>query len=714
MAKEIAAHPLPDASMERLRATWIHRLLSLAAPWAVALGAWLAADHAHQAWGGRGLATAAAVAGFTAGTLIVAAAAWAALRHRPVLLRAHSALSAVAGGAWACLATVTGPGARGTSYLGLLAAVTTCLTWNVRRAHVPPQDSGAAAKLSELFADAAEPAGVKGAKMTVGEVSPRKARGIVRLVPGEHTAAELIKRLPNLESGMKIPPGSLTVAENRDRADLAELTLTDPRLMREPIPWPGPSRPGGSIASPVVPGLWQDADPVEWTIPGHHKQIMGMTGAGKSVGGGWSYLGEVITREDAAVLAADITKGDQTMGPLRPALHMFADDLPSARGLLSDVRSIIRPRTDYLASMGLQRWERGCGLTYLVVWLEEVPDIIDALNDKQVEALVSATRAARSAGIELDFSLQRSTWDQLPTILRGQTANWTFGVQNSADARYGLSERQDDGGARPELWQNSQPGMAYLDTPGTDEQRITMPMRCWFWGQDATVMTAHAARYPASQRPLDALTARLLADAAAARLQSAPRTAAARAFAQGQPAATAAPTRPAVTAAPAQASDDGQDDDPGRELPPADPDADDDDDLDPEDDPETVRAEYLTEPDPDPELTAGIDDPITLPPEGDPFRELEFPEPDRMDPAQARELFRQQITDWLEEGRQEFSTSDLYDLLTRTGLSRAWLHKQINLAINDGLIEPVTDAERGRFGRYELREPESGQPCEAA
>jgi hypothetical protein len=677
--------------MERLRATWIHRLLSLAAPWVVALLAAVAADKARAVWGGRGTGTAAAVAGLAAGTVIVSAAAWLAVRHRPVLLRVHSATTAATSGAWLCLALVTGIHSQATGYLGVLLAVTICLTWNLRRAHVAaPQDSGAV-KISDLFEDAAAPAGVKGAKMTVREVGPRKIRGLIRLVPGEHTAADLVRRLPNVESGMKLPPGSLTATENIDRADLAEITLTDPRLMRQPIPWPGPSRPGGSIADPIRPGLWQDADPVDWTITGHHILLMGMTGAGKGFGGAWGYLGEVITREDAAVLAADITKGDQTLGPLRPALHSFADTLPAARGLLNDVRAIIRPRTDYLASRGLQRWERGCGLTYLIVWMEEASDIIDALSEKQLESLVSMVRAMRSAGMTIGFSLQRATFDQLPTILRGQTANWCFGTANSADSRYGLSERQDDGGARPELWANGQPGMAYLDTPGTPEDRITMPMRCWYWGEDATVMAQLAAANPAADRPLDPLTTRLLADAAAARAKTAPQA------------------RPAVATGPADPDEDEDEDQapaPGPADPEdqaADPDADEDED---EDDPDTVRAEYLTEPDPDPEMTAGLDDPIEVP--DDEFGALEFPPaPGQADPAAARERFRRQLADWIEEGRQEFATSDLYDLLSETGLSRGWLHKQINAAIDAGLITPVTDAEKGRFGRYELCEPES-------
>jgi len=489
---------------------------------------------------------------------------------------------------------------------------------------------------------------------------------------------------------MHFPPGSITAAEHPDRADYAKITLTDPRLMRTPIPYPGPSRPGASIDEPIRLGLWQDADPAEVTVPGYHVQVMGMTGSAKSLGGGWNWLGEVVTREEVAVFGIDITKGLQTLGPLVGALHGVASDVPEARGMLADFRAIVRPRTDYLASRGLQRWARGCGLSYLVLWIEEAPDVFDALTEKQMDAFTSLIKTMRSAGMTIVLSLQRSTYDQMPTILRGQLANWCFGVANSSDAKYGLSERQEEGGAAPERWQNSQPGMAYLDAPGVPEDRIAMPMRCFFWGDDDALMAAHAASFPASARPLDALTARLLADAAAKR----------QALPGSRPAA-------ALRVAAGPADDEGLDEDQADEADEdqADEADEDQEDDDPEDAPDVVRAEYLTEADPDAELTAGIDDPIEAPAADDPFGALEFPEPERMDAAEARELFRRQLAAWQDEGRSDFTTSDLYELLSATGMSRGWLHKQINAATDDGLIEPVTDAERGRFGRYELLEP---------
>lgn len=687
-----------DATIERLRAVWIHRMLSLAVPWAVALMVAAGASRAHAVWGGHGVLTLWAVVGLAIGVAVVTFAAWHVVRHRPRMLRAHSAVTALAAGGWLCIAVVTGPAAAGTGYLGVLAAVVLCLTWNFRRHHPGHDASSGANAITELFAQAAEPAGMKGARMSAGKVIGRKVLALIRLVPGEQTSADLVRRLPNVESGMKLPPGSLTAVKHDDRADHAVLTLSDPRVMRKPIPWPGPSNPSASIAKPITPGLWQDTDPVEWIITGHHVQLMGMTGSGKGFGGAWGYLGEVITRDDVAVFAADITKGDQTLGPLRPALHRLATNVQDTRALLSDMRAIVRPRTDYLASRGLQKWEPGCGLTYLIVWLEECPDILDRLTKKQMEEFESLLKAMRSAGMSMGMSLQRSTYDQMPTILRGQLANWCFGVSNSSDAKYGLSERQEDGGAEPERWQSGQPGMAYLDAPGIPDGRIAMPMRCFWWGDDASVMAAHAARFPASSRALDPLTARLLADAEVARNKTRPATPiravpAAAADGDDEPEEDEVEDElEAVRAVPAVAAADDNGGDPdGDEL---------------EENPEAIRAEYLTEPDPDPGVMAGIDDPIEPPGDGDPFGTLEFPPGGRLDPAQARARFRALLAEWIDEGRQEFSTSDLYGLLSEVGMSRSWLHKQINLAVSGGLISPVTDGERGRFGRYELAELE--------
>lgn len=359
-------------------------------------------------------------------------------------------------------------------------------------------------------------------------------------------------------------------------------------------------------------------------MAGHHLMVMGMTGAAKSTGAGYSLLGELVTRRDAAVFAIDITKGDQTLGAWRPALHALVTDKDKARASLAALKSAIKPRTDYLAAKGLQNWEPGCGLTYLVIWLEEAPDIFEALGDKGLKDWLAALKAARSAGIEYVVSLQRADWSQMPTIARGQLAKLCMGVADSDDASFGLSDLQQERNCRPELWQARQPGMAYLDAPSIPEDRISMPWRTWYWGKDDKAARAHAAAYPAAGRPLDELTARILGEA--------------------------------VT------------------VPP-----------EPEEDEDAVR-EYATEED---EQVDSDGSTIEPPDAGSEFGGWQFGgEPaEKMAPDRARELFRATVTGWAGEGRESFVMADLVELRERTGMSRPWVYKQLDLLADEDLIE---------------------------
>ncbi len=59
-----------------------------------------------------------------------------------------------------------------------------------------------------------------------------------------------------------------------DVANQALVRISDPRAIRKPQPWPGPSKPGGSIADPLQPGIYQDSEVVSYAATGHHLQVM--------------------------------------------------------------------------------------------------------------------------------------------------------------------------------------------------------------------------------------------------------------------------------------------------------------------------------------------------------------------------------------------------------------------------------------------------------
>jgi hypothetical protein len=369
-----------------------------------------------------------------------------------------------------------------------------CMSWSMR-VYADMEKKLIGGDLDEIF----EKAGLGQTRMQINWPTPgglvKKLRGHIQMPGSERTVEDLAKRAANVEGGLNWPKGTLTIMQNANDASIADITVSDPRILDNPYDWPGPSAVGASIAVPLQVGVWQDGEMVDLTILENHVQIMGMTGAGKSLGACWDTMAELITRNDVAIFAADITKGSATLGPIADSLTRFETTIDGAKQMLVDVHSSIRVRQNYLTEKGLQKWEEGCGLTYLVVWLEECPSILDSLGKVGLKRWIESMRAARSAGISFVMSMQRSTWDQLPTLARGQMARWCFGVAQKSDAQYGLSEMQLKAKVNPAEWGRRYPGKAYLDAPGIDEDRITMPMRTFYWGKTDELIRKYAKKY---------------------------------------------------------------------------------------------------------------------------------------------------------------------------------------------------------------------------
>lgn len=595
---------------------------------------------------------------------------WHQSHARSPLGRLHTTLTTLAGGLWVCAATINGPASTVTGRLILIGGVTLALSFNIRtviRTKNIDVAGAVADPLGFLFGRGAAAAGMPAVEARTTKATAHKVEGAVQLEAGRQTADDLTKKLPYVESGIGLPPGSITTSIDPDHADRAKVVISDPRVMKNPIPWPGPSRPGASIADPIRPGLWQDLDEVEYVIVGHHLQVMGKTGSGKSIGGAWNFLAEAVTRDDVAVFAIDITKGEQTLGPLKAALHRLETTKEGAKALLGEMQAKVKQRTDQLAAKGLQKWVKGCGLTYWILWLEEFPDIFDALSDKEQDQFLSLVKAIRSAGGTVVLSLQRSDYTQMPTLARGQLAKMCFGVDSAADASFGLSEQQDDAGCRPELWSNKQPGMAYLDAPSIADERIVMPMRTYAWGMVGgafdderanAALRAHAAAYPAAFKQVDPGTATL------SRLDVA---------ALASPAPLPAPHAPE----PAGALDTGGQgvDTPG--------------DLD-EEEARDVAAEYLATDDPDPAIHATLDEEIPDIDDGEP--PMRFAAPDRELSAEERgAALMERLQELWEEGARDFSSGDLKPLWESTDVSRSWVQKQLKRLAAAGVLGGYDD-----------------------
>ncbi|MCP2343389.1 hypothetical protein [Actinomadura rupiterrae] len=645
---------IEESSWERVKAAQASKLMTLAPPWLVWPFTAGIGQMCHVLWG-HGQAAAWSGIGLTLGTGLLSAVTWNVSHQRGILGRGSATATTAAAGMWVTACSVAGIGQPVVTWLVTVGGLVGCLGWNIRTVIREKQGlSGVMDPLAFLFDHAKDKTGLDGARMATVKASEHKIEAAMALPAGQKTVADIQKKTEHIEGAMALPPGTITVSADEDRADRAKVVLSDARVMKHPIPWPGPYRPGGSIGEPLRIGVWQDGDEVLHTIAGHHFQVMGKTGAGKSVGAAWNYLAEIITRRDVVVFAADLTKGEQSIGKLRPALHRFETTTAGVRSLINDIHAQLKPRTDWLSAHGYVNWEPGCGLTYWVLWLEEVPDIFDALGDKGVETFLKLLKAIRSAGGTIVLSLQRSDWTQMPTIARGQLANMCFGVANAADAAFGLSDAQEDAGARPELWGDKQPGMAYLDAPSIDSGRIAMPLRTFGWLKsdgkpDPAALHAHALEWPAAAKQVDEFTAAVTRAAAAVMPLTGPVGAA-----SGTDDANAPDDRDDAVSGP---QDDG-------------------DDWNPEDD--------ITTPDPDPSITADKDGPIEDDPDD---AEWTFTRPTpTMTAAQARQTLYDRIAQWQNQGVTDFTTADLSDIWTNAGLSRAWAQKWIRKLRDDGVL----------------------------
>lgn len=609
----------------------ISRVMLLIPPWVGAFLVVPAGAILHRGWPHWWAALMILAAAMVLGLL-----AWFTAHDRSTDHRLHLAVTIAATATFLASACWFGF-VSGVWFAWIVVVWSTALSWNIRGG---ARHSAMQEMLAHVLGAAHEEAGLEGARVTITGPSGRALRAKVRAAPGT-TATEIGNKVASTEAAAGLPAGSLAYAQNPGDRGVADLTITDPHVIDKPAPYPGPYAPGSSVAQPLRVGLWQTgADVLMRLVPVFHLMIAGMTGAAKSTGWGWSILAELVTRHDVKTYAVDITKGDQTLGPFRPAL---ATDAPGCDGgilvdpakvarFLAWVREQIRPRTDYLAGKGLQAWREGCGIPLLIVWLEEAPDIIAKLTDDEAEEWVSSLKAARSAGIMFVYSCQRPDWTQLPTIARAQFAGRiACGVNTSGDADLCLTERQGRANVEPEQWADRKPGMAFLDGPWVGDELIAVAARSWYWGGDDVAIRTHCAQFARKPEGTADMGRRWPG------------------------------TRPTVVT---DAGDPG--DPPGRY-----------------DDPASLVAKQVLGDDQDP-----IDEDDLAPlPEG--AGDWAFDDTPDQPPAGDERTARQVLDDWLTDrlaGNATFRAADLADLRAEVDMSRSWIYDELARRVSLGQL----------------------------
>lgn len=642
---------LPDES--EVTAAWVAGLLRHLVPWVLVLLVLAAGASAHAAWG-SGPALPWVTAAMTPVVGGLAWLGWTVARARQVgpAGRAHVAGTVAVTGLWLLAATVVGPLERPVldlwGFLGAVGAV----SWNLRLAlHRPassrrdedddlttPRKAGRALMAS---------VGMRGTELHPTHADGNRVSGALELASGQHTVDDAQKRAGQLAAALEVPRGGVRFTEDPNNAGRGEFSFTVRDVLAKPTAWPGPSAVGGTVFDTIPMGLYETGAVLRKTIADRsgakHELIQGTTGAGKSSGSKVEVC-ELMTRREVGIIVVDTVKGIQTFGAAARGLAGFITSEALARRFMKRLMVVIKAHTDYLGARDMTAWVPGCGLTFLVIQLEEAGILLQELGDE----FTSVALAARSAGIALKVSLQRPSHDQMPTTARAQLGTISCYGMGADDPVCMLPESAQDAGADPRRWGDRQPGCVYVAGTGITVAEASTPLRTYDVDGDAPgeVMARVAAEYGPRMTPLSQVTIDALGDVW--RDMVPPVELVARAKAAALPAAPASSR--ALAMVPGADQEDDQD---VRTL--------------------TAEEMGVSTPDPDPEVTGSIDDDLESV-----GTDVAFgPTPAEVSPAEARRAVSDRLGEIERGGRDTVRVPDFADLVTAGLRSRAWFRKEL-------------------------------------
>jgi hypothetical protein len=646
-------------------ATFAVGLVRHVVPWFLLLLVLAAGLISHVSWGG-----AAALPWITAAiTPAVGGLTWLAwtvcrVRHVGPAGRAHVAGTVAAAGLWFLGATVAGPLSHPVLDLWGLVGTFLAVSWNLRlvlhRSRREEDDEPNTPRRAGRALMAS--LGIRGAELRPEHVDPNRVSGTLALT-GEHTVEDVQKRAHQLAAALEIPRSGVRFTEDPDNAGRADFCLTMRDMLKVSTPWPGPSAVGGTVFDPIPMGLYETGEVLCKTIANKsgakHELQQGTTGAGKSSGTGVE-LCELMPRREVALIVVDTVKGIQGFGPAAPGLALFVIDERRAKRFMKRLLPVIKARTDYLGAKKLREWVPGCGLTFLVIQLEEAGILLEELGKEVTDAL----KAARSAGISLKVSLQRPSHDEIPTTARAQLGSVSCYGMAADDPVCLLPDAVQDAGADPRRWGDRQPGCLYFAGTGVTVAQAATPARTYDLTVD--VMGQVAERFGPQMDPIDSVTTRALGDLWTDRIP--PVEVVARATAQALGGLPAAPASPVG------------------ELPGRGDQADGGDLAVTGMSPEEMG---VSTPDPDPEVTGSIDD-------GMESVGVDFAfgkPPSEVSPGQAREAVAGRLAEIEGAGRDTVRVPDFSDLV-RAGLrSRGWFRKELLRLVAVGRLVDEGDGE---------------------
>ena len=310
------------------------------------------------------------------------------------------------------------------------------------------------------------------------------------------TAADVVSKLPRVESVLKTRPGAARLVPDASRADRALMRVVRDDPLATPILWPGST--ATSVNEPVALGRFEDGDAVTIALVGEHVLIGGAMGRGKS-GLLNAIMVELSVRVDVVLWGIDMKRGLE-LAPWRPVLDRLATTADVAYELLVAANRILDARAELLAERGKRKWLPSASEPALVIAIDELAEL-----DSEAMALFERiARMGRALAIILVAVTQRPSAATLGGLdARTQlTARVSLGVVEARDAELILGGGRLGAGWRSERL--SGPGYFLVLVPSQHE--VPRPARAYWLADEA--VTAAARRAGAHRPALDSASAR--------------------------------------------------------------------------------------------------------------------------------------------------------------------------------------------------------------
>jgi S-DNA-T family DNA segregation ATPase FtsK/SpoIIIE len=435
---------------------WLYRYRSELAPFTTALllAATAVVLHPHHS-GSWPVAIAVAM---ILATLIAGGKRWL----KRTIERVYGAAVTAAGGVWLAAGIAHGPTAPplpGLLLVGTLAGGAPWWWHRRRRARVRIE------RTIQAWPDLAETIGLTGSHVMSAVVDLWGWRARLALKRGQ-TVADVINKLPAIESGLSVRPGSVRVEPDSARADHCLIHVLEKDPHAQPIPWPPPT--STSVADPVDLGVFEDATPVRVTLLHRHALIAGIAGSGKS--GILNVILAALTACPDVVLWGIDLKGGMELQPWASCLDRIATNPREAAQLLADAVVILDTRATELTRRGSRLWTPSSQEPALILVVDEYAELADESPDATNHA-DSIARRGRAVAVTLLAATQRPT----------QAAMGKGAVRSQMDIRICLRvrERRDTDlilgqGAHTAGWHAhtlNAPGKFLLSAPGHDVPR---------------------------------------------------------------------------------------------------------------------------------------------------------------------------------------------------------------------------------------------------